>query len=573
MPNGHAPPLNVDADVNPQNPKATPPAHPDTASSALPPTIISAHPSPSSIIDASLSPIAPFSFLPMMDVDSDDAVSLVSLGSPERSPHSVVADLGEDEMHSRQHKVLEPLSRYLRMVLLAVKEPWSVIKGSLFSLLPPSYICGIACIVQNITTAGQTVWLAAANTDTAVMLRGYLVDWHLLPGVRLSCEFVPYTAYRDASSKATNQWLPSGAGLRPDATVHNQLMGSGSHNEEDANQQQSCSRLPDPRQRENTRQEFIRDPDLSRTSFSQLGCRGRSPRRRQHPSLKYRSLSLWNGERSSSYRRAACISRSPTRRADTYRLSTLSCHPYRADRSRSPSRRHPFRRGRSRSSSPRFTRRTDLRFQRRSRSRSRDWMYHSASSRTHFDRDLTDHEHHTKGQRYYRLQNYSLSNPLPVRASEAVCDMSPPIPFFMNPPMITNPPTITMGGFPLPSWVHPADARESVMSMEYSSCGPPILGTTPWSLLPIARNLTELPYVPQYGSFPTNQPSTSASLPIFQRVGVQLNDRIGLRKDGGERAHDDTAHRDPRVHSTSSLPWPRKRGKRGGIKHKLESSS
>ena len=58
---------------------------------------------------------------------------------------------------------------------------------------------------------------------------------------------------------------------------------------------------------------------------------------------------------------------------------------------------------------------------------------------------------------------------------------------------------------------------------------------------------------------------TPAVLPIFQRVGIQLHDRIERGpRDEPDAGPDEHLPRDP-----PDMPSFRKRGKRGGVKHRL----
>lgn len=520
---------------------------PAMADTAMLPTISPVHSPPSmkschvdAVADAQTSPIAPLCSLPTTDVCHDDAESVVSLGSPGCSPRSVVADLGGDEALSCEGEVSVSPSRYLRIVLLAVTEPWSVVESSLFRFLPPSCIPNIACIVQTVTTAGQTVWLAASSADAAVTLRGYLADRYLLPGVRLGCEFVSYSAYHDASSRATNQWLPTG--VSPSEP--------GLPCWDDAHKQQPRPRLADPGQCKNPRQEPTRNRDIqySRTaSCSRPGHRGRSPRRRQpsiqsHPPTVSCSSSAdreLNEERP-FFRRATCFSRSPIQ----------------SRRSTSASRGYPYRTGRSRSLSPR-SRRPDR--SRRSPSPSDDRVYNVGPSRmsvSHFDHDsrFSCTKDFTSQGRYYHPESHRLLNPLPVHSSEPVWDNMPflPIPFLMN---------------PFPSFNPAGDLTEPIRAgIQPFYCSPLIMVGASSDPHPNARRPMQPPGMLQHGSFPTYQP---AALPIFQRAGVRLNDRIECRADRGEGVHGDNILK--RVHSPDS--YPRKRGKRGGVKHKLELES
>ena len=56
-----------------------------------------------------------------------------------------------------------------------------------------------------------------------------------------------------------------------------------------------------------------------------------------------------------------------------------------------------------------------------------------------------------------------------------------------------------------------------------------------------------------------------AVLPIFQRVGIQLHDRI----ESGMRDEPDPGPDEHLPHDQPDLPSFRKRGKRGGVKHRL----
>ena len=140
----------------------------------------------------------------------------------------------------------------------AVTEPWSVVESSLFHFLPPSCIPNIACIVQTVTTAGQTVWLAASSTNAAVMLRGYLADRYLLPGIHLGCGFVSGSAYHNASSRAANQWLPTGVSpSKPGLPCWD-----------------DAHKLADPGQCKNPRQEPAQNRDIQYSRTAPCSCPG-----------------------------------------------------------------------------------------------------------------------------------------------------------------------------------------------------------------------------------------------------------------------------------------------------------
>ena len=115
--------------------------------------------------------------LPLMDIDDDDIVSILdstaSILSPKVKPSGTLHD---HEQSPYPCEMLEAPSEYLGMTLLAVLEPWSILQSSLFRLLPPACISGITHIVHTVTATRQTIWLAAASIEAAVMLRGYLVD-------------------------------------------------------------------------------------------------------------------------------------------------------------------------------------------------------------------------------------------------------------------------------------------------------------------------------------------------------------------------------------------------------------
>jgi hypothetical protein len=94
----------------------------------------------------------------------------------------------------------------------------------------------------------------------------------------------------------------------------------------------------------------------------------------------------------------------------------------------------------------------------------------------------------------------------------------------------------------------------------------PIMGNAPWGMFPIGH-LTEHSspsQVQRYGPSPGDHPPTSNVLPIFQRAGVRLHDRIEDRMDNDRNTnfHEQVSDSQP------EFPLFKKRGKRGGVKHK-----
>ena len=483
------------------------------------------------------SPIAPVSI--PLDVDDDDTVSIPDspvVASPEIQlyPDTAGIHLGGGETSAHSHDVSETPSKFLKMVLLSVSETWPVIQHSLFKLFPPKCISGIIHIVQTVTISGQIIWMAAASIDAAVMLRGYLVDRQLLPGVRLGCDFISQAAYSSAASRATHEWLPAGIATEGLSDKFNQPPVSGLYNRNDSSR--SSDEQHDLRRSDNQVSSNHRKSKIGGSSMYQDRSQSHRQRRAapcprrlsrspcsgwdEHPGRKAYSLRPPVGQQRYNLGR----SRSASPRRASRRDQPQSQVPRRAEH------RHSSRNSRSRSASPRRASRMDQP-QRR--------VEHCHPSR---DRIELPSERPPFSSMPHAPHPLFSSTEQPHDYQERLLvQISGSVPF-MPVPVLTLNPSLFRCTLP-PLWAYPAANAAELMVPRYDPRYSPI---SPSTFHDVAHPLRS---------------QTPAALPIFQRAGIRLHDRIehGLENEPIVGFHE---------HLPDDRQVFRKQGKRGGVKHR-----